>query len=359
MKKIISVFLAVIMLFSAVSIGVYAETEQDHVKIFEVAFTDLPYDVAPYRTDYVGRYMGYEYGVDYWVTITNKDGTTTDVKGWPYSISVFEGDSLEFTVSVADYVEPQSVKMLAYPTDTAASDLYDNVTGEPYSKYFIKKSVGNTYGVRPTEDMTISLSEYHLYNDCFTYNFPTSEYYSIQRVQYNAGAGTPEETYTEFPWGNTQVIYENETMFVEVRIPMDDPDHKYHYDTYQVYYTTERIADAEKTYLKTSEQTVPDISENPNLVAHYETMGDENGKGAEWVDVYKIDNVVPTVDIKVTNVVTYTMAMLKEFFKDFDISNEIDWDSIDFAPMVEYIARIMALIMKILRGFGVKINFGG
>lgn len=355
MKKIISVFLAVIMLFSVVSIAAYAETEFDHVKVYEVIFTDMPYDAAPYRTDYVGRYMGYEYGVDYWFTITNSNGTTTDIKGWPYSISVFEGDSLEFTVSVADYVEPQSVKMLAYPTGTATENLYDEVTGEPYSRYFLNKSIGNTYGVRPTQDMTVCLSEFHLYNDCFRYNFPSTKYYSTKRLQYNAGAGTPEETYTDFPWGNTQVIYENETLFFEVRIPMDDAAHKYHYDTYQVYYTTTEITESgytdETVYLKTSDDIEPD--ENTNIVAHYETDTD-------WVDIYRIENVDPSVKIKVTNVVTYTMSMLKEFLDEFDIANidSIDWNSYDFAPMVKYIARIFTLIMKILKGFGININIG-
>lgn len=361
MKKFISVFLAVLMLFSVVSVAAFAETEQDHVKIYEVSFTDMPYDAAPYRTDYPGRFMGYEYGVDYWFTITNSDGTTTDIKGWPFSISVFEGDSLEFTVSVADYIEPQSVRMLAYPTGTETAALYDDVTGEPYSRYFIKKSVGNTYGIRPTEDMTICLSEFHLYNNCFLCPaFPESNYYSAKRVQYNPGTGTPEGTYTDFPWDNTQVVFVNETMFIQVSIPMDDPNHKYHYDTYQVYYTVATANGYETVYLKTAEQTDPDIETNPNLVAHYIKEGDENGVGAAWVDIYKIDHIVPIMSIKVTNTVTYTMGMLKEFFNDFDIANadSVDWSSVDFAPMVEYIARILTLIMKILKGFGLNINFG-
>lgn len=355
MKKIVAVLLTVVMIFSAASTAAFAAAPQT----YEVTFTDLPYDVAPFRTDYVGKYMGYEYGVDYWFTITNADGTTTDIKGWPYSITVFEGESLEFTVSVASYVEPSSVRMLAFPSNTATEDLYDEVTGEPYSQYYIAKSIGNTYGVRPQEDMTVCLSEYHLYNDCFLYNFSSSNYYTSQRVKFNEGATTPWDAYTDFEYGNTAVIYVNETLFFEVRIPMDDEAHTYHYDTYQVYYTLGSGSNAETFYLKTADQT--DYTLNENIVAHYETVADEEeGTRAEWVDVYKIEHVQPNVKIAVRGTVTYTMAMLKEFFQDFDVTSmsDMDWDSVDFSPMVEYIARILTLIMKILAGFGLQINFG-
>lgn len=354
MKKITAILLSVLMVFSVVSIAAVAED----VQTYEVTFTDLPYDVAPYRSDYVGKYMGYEYGVDYWFTITNDDGTTTDIKGWPYSITVFEGDSLEFTVSVADYVEPSSVRMLAFPTGTATEDLYDDVTGEPYAQYYIAKSVGNTYGVRPQEDMTVCLSEFHLFNDCFMYDFPTSDYYTAKRVQYNADGTEPWEVYTDFEWGNTKVVYVNETFFFEVRIPMNDNAHTYHYDTYQVTYTTGSGNNADTVYLKSADQT--DYNLNDNIVAHYETYDEETGEPLEWVDVYKVDNIQPDAQIKVRGTVTYTMAMLKQFFNDFDVENmdDMDWESIDFSPMVEYIARILALIMKILRGFGLSISFG-
>lgn len=109
MKKIISVILAMIMVFSIGSVAAFA------AETYEVVFTEFPYDIAPYRTDYVGQYEGYEYGTDYWFTIKNADGTTTDIKGYPYSLLVEAGKSIEFTVSVAEYIETSSVKMMAFP----------------------------------------------------------------------------------------------------------------------------------------------------------------------------------------------------------------------------------------------------
>lgn len=361
MKKIIAVILSAIMIFGITSVASSAYG----IETYEVIFTeqDFPfggdYSLYNYRQDYVGKYMGYEYGVDYWYTVTNMDGTTTDIKGIPYSVTVFEGDPLEFTISVADYVDHTTVRALAFPTGTPASELYDEVTGEPDSNFQIKKSAANTYAVRPTQDMTVCVSEFHLFNDCFNCKFPTSKYYTTNRVQYDDTGNDPWEKYTGFEWGNTKVVYENETMFFEVRIPIE-PDHTYHYDTYQVYYTTGSGKDTVTTYLKTSEQN---YSNNVNCVAHYETsqmpQDELEPMKEEWVDVYKIDNVDPTVQIKVVGTVTYTMSMLREFFQDFDLEElaDFDWDSVDFSPIVEYITRILVLIMKILAGFG--LNIGG
>lgn len=347
MKKIISVILAAVMIFSVASVAAFAEAED--VKTYDITFTDLPYDVAPYRTDYPGKFMGYEYGVDYWFTITNVDGTTTDIKGWPVSVPVYEGESLEFTVSVADYIEPSSVRVLAFPTETDIAELYDDITGEPYAQYYIAKSIGDTYGVRPTQDMTVCISEFHMYNDCFMYTFPSSDYYTAKRVQFNEGASTPEEMYTDFEWGNTKVVYVNETMFFRVGIPLNDTKHTYHYDTYQVYYTVGAGSSQETCYLKTAEQTDP--NQNGNIVAHYETED-------EWVDVYKIEHIDSSVKIKIQGTVTYTFSMLSQFLKDFSLDelDSIDLNSIDLDPLLNYLVRLLILITKILKGFGLSIG---
>lgn len=366
MKKFISVILAVLMIFSIIPISAFA------LNTYNITFTDLPYDIAPYRNDYVGAFMGYEYGTDYWFTITNADGTKTDIKGWPYTVTVYEGDPLEFTVSVADYVDPTSVRALAFPSELivpgvdeannpilTAPDLYDAITGEPYAQYHVAASSGRTFGIKPTRDLTVCVSEYHLYNNAFLYNFPVSDYYTANRVKYRPQYSDPWDIYSsKFEWGNTEVIRENETMYFEVRIPMDDPDHVYHYEDYQVYYTTGAGRDLVTTYLKR-----PASSENPQAVdtrvAHYVVEADEEkGVRAEWVDVYKIPNVKTSVNIRVAGTVTYTLEMLREFFRDFDINNldALDLSTVDFAPMVEYITRVLMLIMKILAGFGLSVG---
>lgn len=364
MKKFLSVLLAVIMLMSTMAIASSA------LQTYEVVFDDFPYDVAPFRSDYVGKEMGYHYGVDYWFAITNPDGTTTEIKGYPYSVTVYAGDTLEFTVLVADHVEPESVRVLAYPKNLAAEDIasLDIVNpdlsvepGEPNPEYYLKKNgavshgVG-TYGVKPTQDTTICISEYHLYNKAFLYTFRSSSYYTSARVRYNPLGATDAEKYVPFEAGRSEVIYENETLFFEVRIPLEeyDPKHEYHYDSYQVYYTTGTGNNIETTYLKkaaSEDGTSPAVN---NRVAHYET-------DTHYVDVFAIENVDPTVVIKVGGVVTYTMAMLGEFFKDFSLDNmeNLDLSTIDMDPIVSFLSRLLTLIFKILRGFGLNVSFGG
>lgn len=345
MKKIISVLLAVVMVFSIGSVAAFA------ADTYEVVFADCPYDISSFRTDYIGKYVGYEYGTDFWYTVTNEDGTTTDIKGFPYSITVKAGDAIEFTVSVADYVEPSSVRMLAYPTGTAAEALYEPVTGEPYVQYYIAASSANTYGLVPSQDMTVCISEYHLFNDCFLYEFPSSDFYTSNRLQYNAGAVNPWDMYTSFEWGNTKVIYVNETVFFEVRIPLDNSQYDYHYDTYQVYYTTGYGSDMETVYLKKNASEKEGTEAIDERVAHYETE-------TEWVDVYAIPNADATMQLKIVNTVTYTLDMLAQFFEDFSVENidDIDFESLDLSPMFEYIVKLLNLIVKILKGFGLDID---
>lgn len=346
MKKFLSLLMAVVMLLSIGSVAAFA------AETFTVTFEDCPYDIAPYRTDYIGKFMGYHYGIDYWFTITNKDGTTTDIKGFPYSVDVKAGDSLEFTVSIADYVEPTSVRMMAFPTDENVADIYDNFTGAPLEKYSLKKSIGDTYGVIPTQDLTVCMSEYHLYNKCFLYNFPVSEYYEAKRVQYVPTAENVEDKYIDFEWGNTKVIYERETVYVMVSIPLDDPTVEYHYDNYQVYYTTGYGGDDfVTTYLKKPASEKEGTEAIDLRVAHYETETD-------WVDIYAVPNADPTMEFKVVNTVTYTLSMLKQFFEDFSLENleNLDLSSLDLGPMVEFIIRLLTMFVKILAGFGLEID---
>ena len=346
MKKILSVFMAIVMIFSIGSIASFA------AETVEITFDDCPYDIAPYRTDYIGKYMGYQYGIDYWFTITNADGTTTEIKGYPFSIEVEVGTALEFTVSIADYIEPTSVRMIAYPTGTAMSDLYDELTGSPYEQYYIAKSTANTYGIIPNKDLTICMSEYHLYNDCFMYEFPSSSYYTSKRVQKNVDATTPWDMYTDFEWNNTKVIYENETIYIEIAIPLDDFANEYHYESYQVYYTTGYSGDEYvKTYLRKPASEKEGTEEVDLRVAHYET-------DTHWIDIYEIPNADPTMEFKVSGVVTYTLGMLEEFFNDFSLEElgSLDLGSMDLGPMVEFVVRLLTLIVKLLASFGIQID---
>ena len=152
MKKITAIILSIMMIFSIASIAVSAKDAET----YEIVFSDFPYDVSQYRNDYVGKYEGYEYGIDYWFTMTNKDGTTTDIKGYPFSIEVEEGDVFEFVVNYAEYIEPTSIKIMAFPSGADNDeDFYNTLTGEPNGGYYIKRSSAGTYGLVPKQDMTI------------------------------------------------------------------------------------------------------------------------------------------------------------------------------------------------------------
>ncbi len=350
MKKVFSVILAFVMLLSIGSVASYAADTH------KVVFEECPYDISSFRSDYPGKYMGYHYGIDYWFTITNQDGTTTDIKGFPYSVEVPYGKSLEIKVNVADYIEPSSVRMLAYPTGTQTTDLYNPITGESHDKYQLAKSSANTFGIVPQEDLSICVSEIHLYNDCFKYTFPNADYYKTQRLQYISTAVNPEDMYVPFEDydlnnENQKVIYLNETVFFEVRLPLDDTAHEYHYDTYQVYYTNGYGSDATTTYLKKPASEKEGTEAVDLRVAHYETE-------TEWVDVYAIPNVKLDLQVKVANTVTYTLDMLKQFFDDFSLENidNLDLSTIDFGPMVEFIVKLLTLIVNLLKGFGLEID---
>lgn len=349
MKKIIAFMLSLMMIFSICSVAVSAEEEA-----YEIVFTEFPYDVAPFRDDYVGKYMGYEYGVDYWFTLTNSDGTTTEIKGYPYSITVEAGDALEFTVNISESIEPSSVKVMAFPTGADKQDDFsDSVTGEPNGGYYISRSNSGTYGIVPKKDMTICLSEYHLYNKAFIYEFPASDYYVANRVFLkNPDAVNPQDRFGYDEMGNTKVVFVDETMFFEVRIPLEGK-YDYNYDTYHVYYKYGRIGESQTVYLKkpaSEKDGTPEINER---VARYE---DEETN--ELVDVYKIEHVPADVEIKVANVVQYTIEMLAQFLADFDLANlsEMDLSTVDLAPMVEYILRLLNLVVKLLNSFGLNIS---
>ncbi len=370
-KKIIAVVLAVVMSFAVVSVAAVAADETT----YEITFADFPYDISPYRDDFIADYMGYEYGTDYWFVVTNNEdssfttsdgevhnvaaGTSTEIKGDPVSITVKAGSTLEFTVEVADYIEPQTVRVIAFATGTSAEDLavLDPLSadltvnpGEPYENYYIAKSSVGTYGIKPNKNLTICVSEYHLYNDCFLYEFPASSYYTANRVIFRGDELTEEymqsvASYETVEWGNTKVIYENETLFFEVRMDLDS-EYDLHYDSYEVYYMVDELGSlvgelsgTEKVYL--------------DPVCSYE---DEETN--EQVDIYAIPNVNSDVIIKITNTVTYTVSMLAELLNDFslDTLSDVDFDSIDMSPMLELMLRLLRLIVKMLNAFGLDVS---
>lgn len=385
-SKIFSVILAVLMILTSLSVAAFAVDTT-----YTVTFEDenAIYDGLQGRTDFIAQNQGYTLGKEYWFTVTNKDGTTTDVKE-PTSFTVNKGDYIEFTVTTAYYVEPQTVRVITFGTDdTTADDIFNTDTvGEPNAQYYIQPSSSKTYGILPEKNMTVCLSEFHLYNDCFLPTFVSSNYYTMKRVQentdeqitywYDDGNGgytsslsynetktlikTDNRRFTDFNYGNTKVVYIGETILFEVSIPTNDAKHTYHLDSYQVYYLkSQRDADGniikdsnnnaiqDKVYLKTNEFTNEDTGVTQEAVAPYASYETPTNH----VDVYKIENMDSTVKIKVVGVVTYNIGMIGEFIKSMS-SGDINFDdlqNIDVDPIVLWFQKLISLITKIIAAF--------
>ena len=150
--------------------------------------------------------------------------------------------------------------------------------------------------------------------------------------------------------GNTEVVYQNETLFFEVRIPIDGA-YKYNYDTYHVYYKEDSLL-AESVYLKrpaSEEDGTPAINK---AVASYETPD-----GTEFVEIFAIPNLPANVEIKIANVVTYNISMFAQFLSDFDLTN-LDLSTVDLEPVLAYVVRLLNLLVKLLNSFGLEIDLG-
>ena len=143
----------------------------------------------------------------------------------------------------------------------------------------------------------------------------------------------------------------NETVFFEVRLPIEDGKHKYNRETYHVYYTDGDSLLAEKIYLRMPASEKNGTEEIDKRITHYETE-------TEWVDIYAIPNMPEDAEIKIANTVTYNISMLGEFLADFDLMNldSIDLSTVDIEPMLGYILRLVNLVVKLLNSFGLNIT---
>ncbi len=388
-KKLLAVLLSVLMLLPVFGVAAFAATT------YTVTFKDLM-DTVPGNDTFMGDgQQSFILGEDYWFEIISVNGEKFEepqiVKSQT-DFSVNAGRYVEFTVgtksfpyvdqmSYMNYVQyivaPTSVKVLAFNDADAARVFPDAGSAKADNTYFIPGSdeiyeEKTIYAVKPSADMTVGVSEFDMRRDCFLPKLPSSKYHSAARVQYNpagsiqygikgnnafvnytdyTGAGRDVDTtvntkYVPFDHDNTKVTYDGESIYVALRIPTNDASHTYNYDSYKMTVSYMKLDGTTDSYVLTPADKVDRFYEN----------------GDSQVDIYKIDGMrgedyvtLRFMKVKVSGTVKFTFSMIRELL-DGIANDEIaleDLGEMDIDPIVEWITRLVALIRKLLKGFGV------
>ena len=330
MKKVISVVLSVIMMLSALSVLAFA------ADTYTVTFTDMDY-ATKYRDDQIGR-RGFTLGKDYYFTYKDSSGKTVEVKKDGTQVKVPAGRAFSCFVVLADYIEPTTLRVIAYPASSPVASLYDPIDGAPYGKYSVDKSSDSSYGIIVKQDMTLSVSEYHLYNDGFLYSLKGNKYFDVTRLNDN-GKGTIGDKNYE-PVLNERLIYWHQDLYFMVTLPAPETDtkHSYNYDTYTVTYTQKLKGEVVKKEVLTPVWTSADGLQK----------------------IYCAKDCYNDISISINGVVDFTFDMIKEVFEDLkkgniDMENigSLNFGAFDLTALISWINGLIKLIKNILAGFGV------
>lgn len=330
MKKVISVVLAVIMMLSALSVLAFA------ADTYTVTFTDMDY-ATKYRDDQIGR-RGFTLGKDYYFTYTDASGNTVEVKTDGTQVKVPANRAFSCFVVLADYVEPTTLRVMAYPSSSSVSSLYDPIDGAPYGKYSVDKSSDSSFGIIVKEDMTISVSEYHLYNDGFLYSLKGNKYFNVTRLNDNGKGTIGDKNYEAVL--NERIIYWHQDLYFMVTLPSPESDtkHTYNYDTYTVTYTQKLKGNVVKQEVLTPIWTSDDGLSK----------------------IYCAEDCYNNVSISINGVVDFTFDMIKEVLddlknEDIDIENigSMNFGAFDLTSLLAWFNSLMKLLRNLLAGFGV------
>ena len=422
-RKLIALALTLSLLFTFSIVFVSAGAASN----VTVTFSDLPYDIAadptsPTRTDWpaISSNQGYSLGKEYMFAFPEKDEDGRImyvVRDGEYAAQVAVGGTIEFKVAVASYIESSTVKILTYPTGTPAASLYKAKTGEPKSDYIITSSSQSSsnlvsspnaprylnaetgeyeilegytlfpnqtgiYGLKPDKDLTVNVSEYHMYNTGFALSLEGTADYTLAKYLYNPNGafsyvydknGEPEFS-SEYSAGRVfygvygvdyldsadpnhykvwrdndyanKIIYYGEPVYIGIEIPKTTAKKTYHHDTYTLSYSGSSgllgmIPGVGSVTLK-DEQGYTDA-----FVFGYET-------DHSYVDIYKLENL--------TKNPTFTAEGISEL--DFsDLADLISGDASlsdltgkTTSGLLSFFVKFFNLIKKILAGLGVKIG---
>lgn len=382
MKKLMAILMTLCLAIGMVSIATSSVAAASYVTIF---FTDLDYATGyvtvngttyeHYRSDQPGQ-EGFTYGTDYWFGYITSDmedageeeivlSTLAEMNAASGTIMVTSGGYIAITVYVADYVEDSTVRVLAYPTaetfgatgtgtDGNTYTYYDEETGIFNTSYIISQNSAGTYAVDcdgSTEQITISLDEYHLYNDGILYEFYSNDYFDVTRVYYDDYTNLTDYSDYNYATG-TLIVYYHSDIYFEVSIDEENIDST-NPDTYTVNLT---LTDAD------GESTTEELE--PVYETDYVTI---NGEEVSLTRVYCVpDFYSEAVSISITGIVDLTISMIPEFLEELMSSIEsgsIDsvvssytFMGMDFSGIVEFFQKILKLISNMLAAFGLDID---
>lgn len=443
-RKTLAIFMVVIMLsaFTALFSTSFAAAS------YNVTFKDLPYDIItdaskPARTDWPALNQGYTLGVEYRFAFAtpvddDNDPSTADkimfvVEDGEVTKSVQSGKALEFKIAVKEYVAPSSVQVLAFPSTTTASDLYNHTTGEPKSDYIIQSSnavrdklvsdaniprvydsatgeytelEGYTlapgdlgiYAVLPTKNLTICVSEFHMYNHGFMLTLDDGADYTLAKYTYKPdgyfqyvyddGNGNPvfnEEYISSYKFYGvagvdyirsdiedpssyykitkdtsykTRMIYYGEPVYIGIEIPKTNAKKTYHHDTYTLSYSDTaglfgmlpsqdtKVLKGEPVYNETG-TVVIDNGYSDAFVFTYET-------DHSYVDIYKFDKLAGSPTFTAEGVSELDLSDITGLFTgDTSLS---DLTGKGMGNIIGFFKKLFNLIKKILSGLGVSLG---
>ncbi len=430
-KKIISLVLACVMAFTCLGLMAFAggTHKVTFTDVADLSSSDFPndssyqkYKLSDYRTDWAASLrpnsaeenQGYHLGSEYWyeVYVKTDEGTNgTIVASYEVNkkttITVEEGQYIEFTIETADYIEPQTASALyfnpsdvqdnienkLYYTKQDCADNYGTTTYTPgafNSKYTLAPAKDRTYaGIELNNDMIVCVNTFAMDNDKYIPNFPDNTNYSFKTVSYNPygyvyyavqdssgnrswmtkseyeadpskgtvvttnGDGFNSVENVTFPYlDSTEEQQKNSELFFSLTVPKNLD---YNYDSFQVYYIDygegSASDDKEKHYVKTETQT---DSDNGTYKYGEDQYLDKYETGSSYVYIFKINSGSKLVYIHITGLIKLSPSNISDTVKDVingdsDIKDVIS--GFDFENIINWFKKIWALIAKLIAAF--------
>lgn len=433
--------IAVTLVFSIIFAFSVLFTSAGAASKVTIKFAELPYDIAadptsPTRTDWpaISANQGYTLGKEYKFAFPETDEygkTFYVVQDGEYSVDVARGSSIEFKVAVAAYVEPTTVKVLVYNTGTSAASLYNAKTGEPKSDYVIAPNAQSAdnlsshpdtpyvynaetgayealegYTLAPgatgifalspnnnTQNLTVNVSEYHLYNTGFLLNLEDGADYSLAKYTYNPNGqfyyvydkdGEPEFG-TDYSAGRkyygiygidyldstdpnhykvmrdddyaNKIIYTGETVYVGIEIPKTTAKKTYHHDTYTLSYSSgglfgflpgaNSVVLKDKASYNPGGTVISDLGYTDKFVFGYET-------DHSYVDIYKIEGLSQSPTFTADGVSDLDLSDLTGIITGETSLSDLTGKSM--SGFINFFKKFFNLIKKILSGLGISIG---
>lgn len=354
---------------------------------------------------------GYKLGIDYTYSVSVKnnkpsvadpaDEFTAEITADGQKITVREDQYIEIKVNTESYIWGPSVRLVKYPDSTDPSATWnDDGTGK--DEYFFNQSEilkEKLYGMpAPKQNMHIYLATYYLYNNEYNPDFGDMKDCKIEKIRYDSknsvicddksntnlygqpfsgllyvvenrgdsNPGTVEKSaYNKDTNGKVIDLYENtmyihdnsylsrvkEDLFFTVSIDKNDKDVLS--DDYEVAFYRKDVSQEYEDRIilrdgdhNTHDNGVVDESKPYQYLDRYET-------GEKIVDVFRIADGNKNIQIRTHGIKKVTINDLTSIIKglmngDIELS---DIAKMDLNPIMAFFARLIGLIIKIIKAF--------